>query len=187
MVTTQQANKLITWLQQNKDEWFYMRLISGNNLADTCSVYLHEVKRMSDVGVSRIPLVNKFQVSFTVEVRSQIDYQAYNTAARPTKQVDYPSSLPLPSASGFTGNIGPLGVTTYQLTYRMNTAKLKEWLKFAGQLGTAWFKTKMVSPSTPCGTEMIRFTGDIGQSLVGPDLWEVNVVAESLPSFIKGV
>jgi hypothetical protein len=182
ILLTPDAKSLVAWLNTNKDQWFFMRLISGNDLAEKCPVHMHEVKRITDVKADRLGLSNKFVCSFSVEVRNLEDYALFNTKAIAEKNVVYPSTLPLPVGSTFSADINDLGVSTYQLTYNMSSAKLKEWLAFASSSGTWWFRSKMVSPSTPCGTELIRYTTDISQNLIGPDTWEVTVTAETLPT-----
>jgi hypothetical protein len=182
-VSTVQSMNLRKWLQENND-WFTMPLLGGNDNSQTMDIYDTEVRRTSTIETTRVPMLDQFIVSFEVETRSMSGYQnAANDAADLPVQ-DYPSYLPMPLMTAFTTSHGDRNVTTYNLVYRMNTYLLKRWQLFAGFVGTAWFRTFMISPNAYGVNEILRYTSSPAMVLIAPNLWEVTIAAETLPELL---
>lgn len=205
------AKQLTDWLTRHRNEWFFMNLISGNDFEQTCAINSHEVKQITNIEVSRIYMTDEFYVGFTVEIRYQANYAFvndfaqekvtkvgynerlnFNSPSTPYTGIkyesfggigEYPEIFPLPLQIGFGATIDGRKVSEYTLTYQMNSAMLSQWLAFAASIGTNWFKHRMISPTTPCAKELIRFSSDIDQQLIAPDTWQVTVTAESLPTY----
>lgn len=182
---TSEAMLLRQWLQaQDSGAFFLCDLLTGNNYQATREQIIAptKIRRVSDINFSRVPKVDKFILSFEAETESQDFYQDLADAAAEQPPATYPANLPWPTAEAFTSSSSNRNVTTYSLTYTMNTQTLQNWLAFAGFAGTAWFYHPMVSPNVPCGMELLRYTSSIEQRLVKPDLWSVTVAAESMPA-----
>jgi hypothetical protein len=183
------AQDLVRWLEANND-WFMMRMISGNDFWQTCPVFLHEVRRTSQIACTRIDFLDQFLVTIDLETREQMRWEDLLAAAVGVGLQDYPQEYPLPRAAGFLATNDDTGASTYSLTFVMNTKTLRDWLAFAGVLGTTWFLMRMVSPSMPnCQFEIMRFVSNPQQTLVRPDTWEVSISAETMPPMfsINGV
>jgi hypothetical protein len=179
LLNPSKAQGLVFWLQGlDSGAFFLCPILSGNDSSGPI-VNDVQIRRTSVISTERIENTNKFRVSFEAETRAFADYQAKADAVAGSGPLDYPSTLPLPLQAGFASEHASRNLTVYSLTYEMNTETLGRWLDFAGFAGTAWFKTRMVSANVPCGFEYIRFIGNISQSLVGPDKWQVSVSAES--------
>jgi hypothetical protein len=174
------AQDLVRWLEANND-WFMMRMISGNDFWQTCSVFRHEVRRTSEIACNRIDFLDQFTVTIDLETREQSRWEELLALAVGVGLQDYPPEFPLPRAAGFVATNNESGASTYSLSFVMNTATLRNWMAFAGVLGTTWFLMRMVSPSMPCGLEVMRFVSNPAQTLVAPDTWEVSIDAETMP------
>lgn len=173
------AQSLVAWLQSlDSGAFFLCPILSGNDSASPIVSDI-EIRRTSVIRAERVENTDQFIVSFEAETRSFGDYQAKADAVAGATPLDYPSDLPLPLQAGFGSEHAFRNLTTYSLTYEMNTATLAKFLDFAGFAGTAWFKTRMVSANVACGFEYLRFTSTIAQNLIGPDKWQVSVQAES--------
>jgi hypothetical protein len=176
------SGELIAWLQAN-DSWFNLQLISGDDIGQPCQVYAVNVRRISDAKAERIPFSDKNVVSFEVETHSMPDYEQLRAAVAGQPAFTYPSdTLPIPLASEFRSEHSTRNVTTYSLTYRMDTVTLRKWQAFAAFAGTAWFKHFMVSPNSYGVEEVLRYTSGAQLKLVGPDLWEVSISATGYPN-----
>lgn len=177
---TTTAQELVRWLEANQD-WFMLRMISGNDFWQTCSVFEHEVRRTSTIGCARVDFLDQFVVTIDLETREQAHWEDLLYAAVGVGLQDYPPEFPLPRATGFASVSESSGASTYTLTFVMKTAMLRDWMAFAGVLGTSWFLMRMVSPSMPnCALEVMRFVSNPTQTLVRPDTWEVTVSAETM-------
>lgn len=176
---TATAYGLVRWLEANSD-WFNLRMISGNDHWQTCSVFMHEVRRTSEIQCARVDRLDQFVVTIDLETRSMVRWEDMLESARGAALHSYPGDLPLPQAGGFNATHNDTGAATYTLTYRMNTETLRRWMAFAGWLGASWFQHRMVSPGIPCGFEVIRFVTNPQQTLTGPDTWDVTVNAETM-------
>jgi hypothetical protein len=134
-------------------------------------------------------MLNQFVVSFEVETNRLVGSQTSLDIGAGASSNLYPSDLPIPIMEGFSASHGARNVTTYSLLYRMSTNLLKQWNYFAAFKGTAWFMSPMVSPNVPCGREWIRYISNPEVRLIRPNVFEVSIQAESMPSAysIEGV
>lgn len=181
---TREAKVLMDWLQAlPQGEFFWCDLLSGNNYQASRDEIIApiQIRRTTEITAERVPLIDRFIVSFQAETMATGNYQEIAAAAANQPPATYPRNLPLPRATGFQSAHGVRNVTAYTLVYQMNTQTLQKWLAFAGYAGTAWFFHPMVSPNVPCGLELIRYATGFEQNLVGPDTWEVSVAAETMP------
>lgn len=179
-MTLSMAHSCINWLQTYTDDWFLMQMISGNDDLSPYDVYFTEVKRKSAIAAERIYGTNMVVLTFAIDFRELVGYEA--EAAAPLIKT-YPVTLPLPTTTGYSSSHADRNLTTYGLTFRMNTAMLKAWLRFALFSGVSWFKMHWPTENTAgCGDEYIRFISNPRQSLVGPNLWEVSISAETIPA-----
>jgi hypothetical protein len=175
-MTHQVASDFLVWVRENANDWWLMKLISGNS-SDACPVSRHRVKLVSTIQSNRIPLTNMVLLTFDVETHSLTDWATLSVQPF-TKS--WPTTLPLPQASGFVSEHGPRGYTQYTLTWTLTSKQLKDFVKFASYAGTTWFTMPMISPNVPCGTELIRFTSGVSSTLSAPDKFEVSMTAETL-------
>ena len=178
------AGDFIAWLRWHGNDTFELPLLHGNNALADCGLTRIEVKRMTGTEVERLPKVDQVLVSFQVETLYQVGYSVIAHDAQGTQAIEWPSTLPLPLAEGFTESHSDNGVTQYQLTFRLNTRQLALFLQFAGGKGLRWFKMHWPVTNVGCGDEYIRFTGNPSMSLVAPDTWEVSIKAETMPAFL---
>lgn len=181
---TREAKALQDWLLSlPQGEFFWCDLLSGNNSNATRNEIIApvQIRRTSVITTERVPLVDKFTLSFEAETMALDGYTELAQAAANQPPATYPRNLPLPIATGFSSAHSVRNTTVYTLSYRMNTLTLQKWLAFAGYAGTAWFFHPMISTNVPCGLEMLRYVTNFEQDLVGPDTWQVTVSAETMP------
>lgn len=180
-LTTAKAGALVDWLQTNND-WFSMLLLTSNDVNNPLPVHRVDVRRTTVISCVRISSLDQFTVSFQVETREMADFETLRDAAAGQPAISYPQGLPWPKMDGFSSEHGDRNITTYSLTYRMNTAMLKRWQAFAAFAGTNWFSGPMVSPNVFCGNEYMRYISNPEMSLVRPDVWQLTVQAETIPA-----
>lgn len=180
-MSIQRASDFLVWVRENVNDWWMLKIISGNDRSAQCPVEAQRVKLASTIQSTRIPYTSNVQLSFTVEVHSLRSWELLSSAPL---QTTFPKTLPLPMATGFSTTHGPRGATQFALTWRLTAAQLKDFIAFASYSGTSWFRMPMISPNVPCGLEVIRFTTGISQSLAEPGVFEVSVNAESLLDYI---
>lgn len=185
-VSTVQAAGLRDWLQLNND-WFSILLLSGNDASQACGLHPVDVRRTSTINSNRVPMLDQFIISFEAETRAMSGYQTLANAAAGLVVQEYPSTLPVPSMNGFSASHGLRNVTVYSLKYVMDTETLKRWQAFAGYIGTAWFRTFMVSPNAYGTDEVLRYTGSPSMTLIRPNIWEVTIEASTLPFLLANL
>lgn len=178
------TNELISWLEAlPTTDFFECELLTGNDAAAPQVISLTEIRRTSAINCRRIPFTTIFIMSFEAETKKQIGYEIYADAVADLPPLTYPDYLPMPLAEGYGGEHGARNITTYALTYQMNTETLAKWLEFAGFAGTAWFNHPMYSENVSCGLELIRYISPPNQSLIAPDKWAVSITAENMPAY----
>lgn len=112
----------------------------------------------------------------------------------PITNRNYPAGLPKPLATGLAGSFGVVSDRGYpqtmrnnilNLTYRMSTKMLYEWLRFVVFYGTYYHKQFLVSPlmenDTNCHTSYLRYISNPTGYLSSPDIWTVTIQAEVAP------
>jgi len=116
----------------------------------------------------------------------------------------WPAALPMPDRDSYqyTVGFGLLRTTmqggstrqrrtqwgmpgTFNLSWRMNTTQLAVFQMFCHQFAYGWFAMDLVTgaarvwrPKSDCMYHRIRFIADTNQTMIGPNLWRVTVLAE---------
>ncbi len=173
-LTLDSAKELVAWGYAYRNDWWRMRLVTGNDDSATpCAPVT--AKLSSEMSVTRIPFTRFCEVSFTVDIHSLAGWQAKSKEATRTYRV------PSPLAAEFSELHAERNITTYDVTWHLSPTELAKFLAYASYIGTNWFDMKMVSTNIECGNEKVRFITGIKQSLARPGVFAVTTRIETMP------